>query len=235
MLTTLDVEYSTARRHEERPNNEPLLDVNGDEFVKNNSLTSMQSKPSNAMTTDKDSSEDDSSALEDKDDNVDVTNNDISTELGDSSNNATSEVDNESTKDGNGLSTSQEANDNVGDDKVDSGECVCVPSGDTSTDSDTGRDYDGETIGCECDDELGDNSNKCDSVTADADYRDGMCDSLDKTNLCRCTDNSALDKLEANMDDNNLSVNISGGAQIQLVDGRRKGCFDSVGSINVDD
>lgn len=231
----MDVEYSTARRHEERPNNEPLLDVNGDEFVKNNSLTSMQSKPSNAMTTDKDSSEDDNSALEGKYDNVDVTNDDISAEPGDSSNNATSEVDNESTKDGNGLSTSQEANDNVGDDKVDSGECVCVPSGDTSTDSDTGRDYDGETIGCECDDELGNDSNKCDGVTADADCGDDMCDSLDKTNLCRCTDNGALDKLEANVSDNNLSVNISSGSQIQLVDSRCKGCFNSVGSINVDD
>ena len=231
----MDVEYSTARRHEERPNDEPLLDVNGDEFVKNKSLTSMQNKPSNAMATDKDSGEDDSSVLEGKGDNVDVANNDISADPGDSSNNATGEVDSESTKDGDDLGSGQEANDNVSDDKVDSGECVCVPSGDTSTDSDTGRDYDGETIGCECDDELGDNSNKCDSVTADADYRDGMCDSLDKTNLCRCTDNSALDKLEANMDDNNLSVNISGGAQIQLIDGRRKGCFDSVGSINVDD
>lgn len=231
----MNVEYSTARRHEERPNDEPLLDVNGDEFVKNNSLTSMQSKPSNAMATDKDSGEDDSSVLEGEDDNVDVTNNDISADPGDSSNNATGEVDSESTKDGDDLGSGQEANDNVSDDKVDSGGCVCVTSGDASTDSDTGRDYDGETIDCECDDKLSGDSSKCGGMITDADCGEDMCDSLDKTNLCRCTNNSALDKLEANVDDDNLSVNISSGAQIQLVDGRRKGCFDGVGSVNVDD
>ena len=231
----MDVEYSTARRHEERPNDEPLLDVNGDEFVKNKSLASMQNKPSNAMATDKDSGEDDSSVLEGKDDNVDVTNNDISADPGDSSNNATGEVDSESTKDGDDLGSGQEANDNVSDDKVDSGECVCVTSGDASTDSDTGFDYNGETIDCECDDKLSGDSSKCGGMITDADCGDDMCDSLDKTNLCRCTNNSALDKLEANVDDNNLSVNISSGAQIQLIDGRRKGCVDGVGSINVDD
>ena len=231
----MDVEYSTARRHEERPNDEPLLDVNGDEFVKNKSLASMQNKPSNAMATDKDSGEDDSSVLEGKDDNVDVTNNDISADPGDSSNNATGEVDSESTKDGDDLGSGQEANDNVSDDKVDSGECVCVTSGDASTDSDTGFDYDGETIDCECDDKLSGDSSKCGGMITDADCGEDMCDSLDKTNLCRCTNNSALDKLEANVDDNNLSVNISSGAQIQLIDGRRKGCVDGVGSINVDD
>lgn len=78
---------------------------------------------------------------------------------------------------------------------------------------------------------------------------------------CTCDNDGCTDHNEADRDDSktdgvcmfvghgldadNLSIDdhvnkdlvssFSSGAQIQLIDGRRKGCFDSVGSINVDD
>ncbi len=71
-----------------------------------------------------------------------------------------------------------------------------------------------------------------------------------------CTDHNEADRDDSKtagvcmfvghgLDADNLSIDdhvnkdlvssFSSGAQIQLIDGRRKGCFDSVGSINVDD
>lgn len=97
----------------------------------------------------------------------------------------------------------------------------------------------------------GDNSNGCDSHDDDAETNDETCvdtgsdiegcDVRQKTELDGNGDTCSSDSEPDNVMNNrvtgetNLLGDISSGAQIQLIDGRRKGCFDSVGSINVDD
>lgn len=98
----------------------------------------------------------------------------------------------------------------------------------------------------------GDNSNDCDSHDYDAETNDDEtcvdtggdiegCDVRQKTELDgngdTCSSGSEPDNVMNNRvtGETNLLGDISSGAQIQLIDGRRKGRFDSVGSINVDD
>ena len=98
----------------------------------------------------------------------------------------------------------------------------------------------------------GDNSNDCDSHDDDAETNDDGtcvdtggniegCDVRQKTELDgngdTCSSGSEPDNVMNNRvtGETNLLGDISSGAQIQLIDGRRKGRFDSVGSINVDD
>ena len=97
----------------------------------------------------------------------------------------------------------------------------------------------------------GDNSNDCDSHDDDAETNDDEtcvdtggdiegCDVRQKTELDGNGDTCSSDSEPDNVMNNrvtgetNLLGDISSGAQVQLVDGRRKGCLNGVSRINID-
>lgn len=244
--TTIDVVYSTAHRHEERPNDEPLLDVNGDEFEKINQQT-LSANTENVETTktadeanansteglkekplesDNGGDEGNSSSDEVQSDDTGANDSAFGGSIDDDSNSdeAKTEVGGESAEGGSEVDSSD-------DNATNNTECVCVPDGDPGMNSnDCGNAEMDYECGCECDND----GEYCDTVN-NADCKTGVCGNRNEVKACECVGDGLPDKIVADVASDDLLSDFSSSTQIQLVDSRCKGCFDSVGSINVDD
>ena len=242
--TTIDVVYSTAHRHEERPNDEPLLDVNGDEFEKINQQTlSLNTENVEATKAVDEANADNAEGL--KEEPLESNNG------GDKDNSSSDEVQSDdagtdnsafggSVDDSNGDEAKTEAGDESAEDgsEVDgrddnatnNTECVCVPSdlGMNSNDCDNAEmDYE---CGCECDND----GEYCDTVN-NTDCNVGEDNKLKETGICECVGDGLPDKIVADVASDDLLSGFSSSTQVQLIDSRRKGCLNSVSSVDIDD
>ena len=240
-VATIDVAYSTAHRHEERPNDEPLLDVNGDEFEKINQQTlsvntenvevakavdeasadnaeGLKEKP---LESDNGGDEDNSSSDEVQSDDADVNDSAFGGSIDDDANSdeAKTEAGDESVEDGSEVDGSD-------DNATNNAECVCVPDSDPGMNS---NDCDNAEMDYECSCECNNDGEYCDTVN-NADCNVGEDNKLNEVSICECNGDSLPSRIV--VDD--LLSDFSSSTQIQLIDSRRKGRLNSIGGVDVD-